>query len=239
MRVRVLLAAFAVACAGVLAAPGVAFAQEEDEGGGEEELIEEAEHLAEENGATHADAECVAILIEGGEVDECHEAPNPILPEPNEIIWGGLAFIVLFLALLKFGLPAVRNMMKQREDRIRDDLERAEQAKTEAEGVLAQYEAQLADARAEAGRIIEESRQSADQVRRDLVAKAEADATEIRERAQQDVRLATQRATADLQSRMADLTIELAEKVVERSLDRDTQTALIESYIEQVGNGSR
>ena len=238
MRVRVLLATLAVVAVGVLAAPGVAFAQE-GEGEGEEELIEEAEHLAEENGGTHADVECVAILMEGGEVDECHEAPNPILPEINEIIWGGLAFLVLLGALWKFGLPPIRNMLKQREDRIRGDLERAEQAKAESEGVLAQYEAQLTDARAEAGRIIEEARQSVDQLKRDLTARAEADAAGIRERAQQDVRLATQRATADLQSRMTDLTIELAEKVVERSLDRETQSALIESYINEVGNGAR
>jgi F-type H+-transporting ATPase subunit b len=225
MRVRVLLAAFAVAAVGVFVAPGVAAAQE----GGEEE-IDFADHEAEE---------CFEILEEGGEVDECQEAPNPILPEINEIIWGGLAFLVLLGALWKFGLPPIRNMMKQREDRIRGDLERAEQAKTEAEGVLAEYQRQLADARTEAGRIIEEARQSADQVKRDLTARAEADAAQIRERASQDVALATERATADLQGRMAELSIELAEKVVERSLDRDTQHALIESYIDDLGNGRK
>ena len=41
---------------------------------------------------------------------------------------------------------------------------------------------------------------------------------------------------ADLQSRVADLAIELAEKVVESNLDRDTQIALIENYINQVGS---
>jgi len=40
----------------------------------------------------------------------------------------------------------------------------------------------------------------------------------------------------DLQSKVAELSIELAEKVVERNLDRQTQTALIESYINQVGS---
>ena len=41
---------------------------------------------------------------------------------------------------------------------------------------------------------------------------------------------------ADLQAQVADLSIELAEKIVERNLDRDTQIALIESYINQVGS---
>ena len=61
----------------------------------------------------------------------------------------------------KWGLPVVQNLMHNREERIRQDLERAEGAKTESEEVLAQYQAQVADARGEAGRIIEEARQAA------------------------------------------------------------------------------
>jgi F-type H+-transporting ATPase subunit b len=227
MRIRLLLASLGLGVLVVFAAPGIAGAGEGDQPQGEEQH-EFADEAAEE---------CFEILEAGGEVDDCQEAPSPIVPELNEIIWGGLAFLILLGVLWKFALPGVRNMMQQREDRIRGDLERAEQAKTEAESVLAEYDRQLADARNEAGRIIEEARQSADQLRRDLAARAETEAAQIRERASQDVRLATERATADLQGRMAELTIELAEKVVERNLDRDTQTALIESYIDNVGNG--
>jgi F-type H+-transporting ATPase subunit b len=82
---------------------------------------------------------------------------------------------------------------------------------------------------------LEEARQAADQMRRDLIARAETEATELRNRAQQDVELATQRAMADLQRRVAELSIELAERIVERSLDRDTQLQLIENYINEVG----
>ena len=81
----------------------------------------------------------------------------------------------------KFGVPAVKNMEKAREDRIRNDLEGAEKARTEAEAEKAQYLAQIAGAREEAGRIIEEARQSAEQVRRDLIARAEAEADEVRD----------------------------------------------------------
>jgi F-type H+-transporting ATPase subunit b len=228
MRMRKLLAAVGLGVIVVLAAPGIAGA---GEGGGGEPT--------EEPDLEHANEECIHILEDGGDIDDCQEAPSQILPETNEIIWGGLAFLVLLGVLWKFGLPPIRNMMKQREDRIRGDLERAEQAKAEGESVLAEYQGQLADARNEAGRIIEEARQSADQLKRDLTARAEADAAQIRERASQDVRLATERATADLQGRMAELTVELAEKIVQRSLDRETQNALIENYINEVGNGRR
>ena len=216
MRIRLLIAATAIALVGVVATPGVA--QAKPKGTAEEE--------------------CIKLLEDGKTIDDCQKAPNLILPATNEIIWGGLAFVVLLLVMWKYALPPVRNLMKQREDRIRDDLERAEQARTEGEGELANYRRQVADARNEAARIIEEARQSADEVKRQIQSQAEADAADIRARAQEDIRLATERAQADLQGRVAELSIELAEKIVERNLDRDTQLALVESYIGQVGNGN-
>jgi F-type H+-transporting ATPase subunit b len=184
----------------------------------------------------HAAEECIKLLEEGKTIDDCQESPNPILPELNELVWGGLAFAVLLVLMWKFGLPPVRKMLKEREDRIRGDLERAEQAKVEAESVLEDYRRQLAEARTEASQIIEASREQAEEVRRELIAKAEADAAEVRQRAAEDARLAADRVMSELRSSVADLSIELAEKVVERNLDRDTQIALIESYINQVGS---
>jgi F-type H+-transporting ATPase subunit b len=216
MRIRLLIAVAAIALVGVVATPGVAQAKPKGE----------------------AEEECIKLLEDGKKIDDCQEAPSLILPASNEIIWGGLAFVVLLLVMWKYALPPVRNMMKQREDRIREDLERAEQARTEAEGELANYRRQVADARSEAARIIEEARQSADEVKRQIQSQAEADAAETRARAQEDIRLAADRAQADLQGRVAELSIELAEKIVERNLDRDTQLALVESYIGEVGNGN-
>jgi F-type H+-transporting ATPase subunit b len=216
MRIRLLIAAATIALAGVVATPAVAQAKPKGD----------------------AEEECIKLLEDGKKIDDCQEAPSLILPETNEIIWGGLAFVVLLLVMWKYALPPVRNMMKQREDRIRDDLERAEQARTEAEGELANYRRQVADARNEAARIIEEARQSADEVKRQIQSQAEADAAATRARAQEDIRLASDRAQADLQGRVAELSIELAEKIVERNLDRDTQLALVESYIGEVGNGN-
>jgi F-type H+-transporting ATPase subunit b len=66
--------------------------------------------------------------------------------------------------------------------------------------------------------------------------RAEAEVGELRRRSQEDIQAAQQRATADLRSQVAELAIQLAEKVVERNLDRDTNVALIDSFINQVGS---
>ena len=176
----------------------------------------------------------LAVLLAAESVSV--KAKNPIVPETKEIVWAVISFAIVFGLLAWKAWPAIKKAIADREERIKADLERAEAAKNEAETSLVEYQRQLAEARNEAGKIIEEARLAADQVRKDLIARAETDAQELRGRAQDDIRLATERALADLQSRVAELSIELAEKVVERNLDHDTQIALIESYINQVGS---
>src|SRR5206468_810553 len=144
--------------------------------------------------ATKAAQECIDKLENGGAIDDCQKAPSPLKPENNEIIWGSAAFLVLLIAMWKWGVPAVKNMEKTREDRIRNDLETAERARTDAETAAAQYRSQIGDARNEAARIIDEARQSADGVRRELIARAEAEASELRNRATEETRLQVDRA---------------------------------------------
>lgn len=169
-------------------------------------------------------------------LESCLEAPNPIIPEVTEIIWGGIAFVVL-LVLMQWKLfPAVKRVMDRRAEKIRADLDAAETARTEALEVKAGYEAELADARSEAGRIIDAARADAEQVRADLIARAEEEAAELRQRVDQDVEAAKRQALSDLQSEVSAIVIGAAETVIGRNLDHDTQVQLIEGYIDDVGS---
>jgi F-type H+-transporting ATPase subunit b len=163
------------------------------------------------------------------------EAPNPILPATNEIIWGALSFLILFIVLAKFAWPALKKGLDERAAKIRGSLDDAEATRQQAQQILDEYQRQLADAKSESARIIEEARQAADRMRTDLRRQAETEVAELRQRAQEDINAQVQRAMADLHAKVAELAIELAEKVVERNLDRDTNLALIEAYINQVG----
>lgn len=219
MRARSAIAGVLLTLLGVLALSGAAGAEGEEQG----------------KDISHAAHECIEILEAGGSVNDCQEAPSPILPETDEMIWGGLAFLILFGLMWKLAYPGIKKSMEDRSQRIRESLDEAERVKSEAQTVLSDYQRQLADAKSDANRIIDEARQTAEQLRRDLMERAEAEVAELRSRAQDDVRNAQERATADLKGQVSALAIELAEKVVERNLDRDTNLALIDSYINQVG----
>ena len=172
------------------------------------------------------------------EAEDCVEAPSPILPATNELIWGGITFAITLFLLWKFAYPAIKQSMENRSERIRADLQAAEEAHTEADQVLARYQGDLANAKTEATRIIEDLRATADAMRADRIRQLDEEIAELRQRSQHEIEVAKQQAIADLTNEVAALAIGAAEVVVQRNLDRDTQVRLIEDYINQVGTGS-
>ena len=126
-RIR-LLAAPLLALVGVLAFAGPAHAAGATVGAC---MAEEIEHLIEE---AHGDLDHVKHELHDNkkvqeEIEGCFEAPNPIIPEVNEIIWGGAAFLILFVLMVKKGFPAVKGAMDARAEKIRNDLDAAEQGR--------------------------------------------------------------------------------------------------------------
>jgi F-type H+-transporting ATPase subunit b len=234
----------AMLASGLLAVGLVAFAPHasaQEEGDSESEattLGEELEQAIIDAGGTEADAECAVILGELGSVDDCQEAPSPIIPATDELVWGTISFALLFLLMWKFAFPAIKQGMNARTERIRSDLDSAELAKTEAVGVLDGYKAQLADAKAESARIIEEARQAADALKKDQESRLQTELAEARARAAADIEAAKAQATADLRGELASLAVGAASAVVNKNLDPAAQTQLIEDYIIQVGTTS-
>jgi len=232
MRVRTLLAGVLLSLVAVLAVGGVAGAQSS------ESSSPEATTTAEQTSTTadlkESDKECLEKLEGGGTVDDCQKAPSPIIPATNELIWGAISFAVLFFLLYKFAWPGLKKGMQSRTERIEGDLESAETAKSEAETVLAEYRAQLADARTEAARIIEEARQQADALKRDQEQRLQSDLAQQRERAAADVEAAKVQALADLRHDVALLAVGAAEVVVRNNLDHSAQQHLVDQYIDEL-----
>jgi F-type H+-transporting ATPase subunit b len=164
------------------------------------------------------------------------EAPNPILPATDEIVWGTVSFVVLALLLWKFAIPAIKKTMEARSTRIESDLASADKAKTEADTMIAEYKAKLADAQGESNRIIDDARQQAEVVRKDLIARAEADAASIRAKASEDLNAQAERLKADLQAHVKGLSLDLAEKVVGANMNKDTNAALVDRYIAELSS---
>ena len=176
-------------------------------------LLQEAEPAAEE------EAGGIALLI----------------PDKNEAIAGVIAFAIVFFFVWKWAVPALNKTLEARQQAIKAELQAAESAKVEAQSLLDDYQEQLAGAKTEAAQIVDDGRAAGEQVKADVVARAEAEAEQIKDRAAGEIAGERDRVAGELRRQVADLSIDVAEKVVGSSLDDQGQRELVDRYIDDLG----
>lgn len=167
-------------------------------------------------------------------LEGCLEAPDAIVPALDEVIWGGLAFLVLLGFMQWKGFPAVKRAMDARSEKIRNDLDAADDAKTSAQRTQTEYEEKLKSAEEKAAVIIDEARAKASQLKLDLQAQAEAEIAEKRANASAEIDANRSQAIDDLRSEIATIAVDAAEQVVAASINPETHRQLIDDYIDQV-----
>lgn len=162
-----------------------------------------------------------------------------LYPHASELVVGAVAFAIIFFFMWKWVIPRVNTLLEERRQKIQGELERAEETRSEADHILQEYRAQLAGAREEAGRIIEETRKTAEQLRKDMLGRAEEESQGIVARAQDEIRAERDRVFQELRSQIGEISVELAARIVGESLDEAAHQRLIDEYIDQVaGSGS-
>jgi F-type H+-transporting ATPase subunit b len=174
-----------------------------------------------------------ALLLQAEE--EVGEPIEHLSPHLQEVIAGALAFGVVFAFMWKWVIPRINQTLEARREKIQGDLEKAEEAKSEAGTLLADYREQLSGARDEANRIIEEARKTAEQLRRDQEQKAEREYQAIVGRAQEEIRAERDRVLQELKAQVGELSVVLAGRVVGESLDKARHLRLVDEYIRELG----
>lgn len=155
--------------------------------------------------------------------------------EPGLVFWTWISFIVLLILLKKFAYPQILKGLKKREETIQQQLEEARRTKQEAQSLLEEYRQQLAEARSEAQKIISEGKQLGENMRKEILQKAQQESNEIVKRAQEEIELQKQKALLELKERIADLSLAAASKIMKKSLDPKDHQRLIEDYLAQIG----
>ena len=159
-----------------------------------------------------------------------------ILPNMSEFIPMLVAFIVLWVVLAKFGWPMFEGMLEKRETTIRDDLKRAEDARQESEKLLAEYKQQLAESKAEAAKIVADAKQTGENVKAEITAKAQKEASEMIEKAHAAIEADKKAAISELQGSVAEISVSVAAKLIGNDLSDDEHRKMIKRYVEEAGS---
>ena len=159
-----------------------------------------------------------------------------ILPDMNETIPMLIAFIILVIVLAKFGWPMFEEMLAKRERTIVEALEKSEEARIESERVLAEYQKQLADAKSQAAKLVADAKETGEALRADITKQAQEEANSMIEKARVAIEAEKQAAMVELQNSIADLSVDVASRLVSNDLNDAEHRAIIERYINEAGS---
>ena len=159
-----------------------------------------------------------------------------ILPQMHEFIPMLVAFIILWIVLAKFGWPIFDQMLEKRANTIKENLESAERTREESERILAEYKAELANAKATAAEIIADAKASAEAAKTDITNQAQREATEMIEKARAAIESEKKAAINELYDSVADMSVSVASKLIANDLSDEEHRALIEKYVTEAGS---
>lgn len=160
--------------------------------------------------------------------------PNPIVPATAELILGLVVFGILFFFIAKKVVPAFEKVYADRRAAIEGGMEKATAAQREAEQALQQYRAQLAEARSEAARIVEDARAQGQSILEELRVQAQQEADRIRLRGEEQLRGERQQVVAQLRGEIGRLSMDLAERIVGESLDAQRQSGVVDRFLAEL-----
>lgn len=159
------------------------------------------------------------------------EPPNPVIPKPNHMIWALVSFLALW-ALMKFVLlPPILAAREAREQKVLDDREAADRARSAAGQAQADYDASLATAKTEADGIIEAARAEAAAHRANVMGEANTELADARAAAAGSLD-SSRNATIDaMKGDVGDIAVAAASAVLGKDLDRGAQQGAIDAVL--------
>ena len=147
-----------------------------------------------------------------------------------------LNLVLTFLILKKFLFKPDKKMIDDRQKEIDDLYADATEARTAAEHMQADYDRKLSEAKDASAQIIAEATQEAHRRRDDMIVHAQNEAEAIRNKARADIELERKKALNSVKDDISRISLDIAEKVVERQLNSADHDRIVEDFLRHMGD---
>ncbi|PNP90249.1 ATP synthase F0 subunit B [Listeria newyorkensis] len=154
----------------------------------------------------------------------------------GDSIFTVVAFCILLVLIRIYAWKPLMNIMKAREEHIASEIDSAEESRVQAEALLAEQKEVLQQARLESQTMIENAKQLGEKEREEIIKVARAESERIKEEAKSDITREKEDAIKALREQVGSLSVLIASKVIEKNLDEEAQTALVQEYIGKLGD---
>ncbi|MCE5322659.1 F0F1 ATP synthase subunit B [bacterium] len=155
-----------------------------------------------------------------------------IIPEPKVLIVQALGFLLVLGVFKYFLFQPILSILETRRREVSSEYEAAEAQHASADELKAQYERHLAAIAEETRTKIAEAVKEGQNMREEILADSRAQAEHILTRAQEEISRESEKAMTELKTKVADLTVEAAGKLIGESMDDDKHRKMVSSFID-------
>ena len=152
------------------------------------------------------------------------------------MIFAWINLLILYFILKKILFKPIKNMIDSRQKEVDDMYKGAEEAKESAEKMRAEYEEKLSRANEESEEILKSAQRRALLKEEEILKEANAQASRTLERAEEQIALEKKRALNEVKDEVSEMAIGIASAVIERDVKADEHKALIDDFINNIGN---
>ena len=175
------------------------------------------------------------LLQEHAPAGSAEDAGGSLLSlQAGLMFWTLVMFVALWIILQKYAFKPMTAAVEAREKALEDAIAAAKADRDEAAKILAEQKSGIEEARANAQKIIADSRQVGEKLRAEMVEETRAQQQEMLDRARREIESEKVRAVNELRREAVDLAIAGAGKVIEKNLDEDSNRRIVESFLASI-----
>lgn len=161
--------------------------------------------------------------------------PSFLTPDLGLLFWMLIAFLIVLFLLAKYGFPVITGMVEKRKQYIDESLKSAREANEKLANIQAECQALLKEAQTRQSQILKDATATRDKIVNQSKDKAQEEATRIIEDARRQIQAEQEKAQRELRSQVAELSIQIASKILARNLQKENeQTQWIDQILDQI-----
>lgn len=153
---------------------------------------------------------------------------------PGLIFWTVVTFVVLLFVLKKVAWKPILSSLDERENFIKESVEKAETAKNEAQKILEENKEKLARAEEEAQKVIAQGREYAENLKTQILEESKVEAKKMIDDASSEIERKNLEAFNNLKGEIASIAVEAAERIIRQNLDKEKQQQIVSAFIEDL-----
>lgn len=146
-----------------------------------------------------------------------------------------ITFLILLALLKKYAWGPLKSIMDEREETINKDIDDAQAAKVNAKKLEEENRDILKKTQEEVQTILDDAKHQAKVQQEQIISDANVKANGLIQSAQAEIQQEKQRAIADINNRVSELSVLIASKVINKEISEQGQKELVEKYIKEAG----